>query len=294
MMVIFQNKIIYMPSVPPFSRSERVGDYEAQCRPVVWTEKDLKAVDGTALKLLEGSMITSSDSDEAEHVVIVYFQGNASSLPPRLPYLSNILKRLVREDPGGRKYTIVALSYRGYWKSKGSASQTGIELDAEAALTWVRGRYDHGRTKIVVWGQSIGAGVASVSLANLFKNSPDNHRRFSGLILETPFVDLKRMLVALYPQKFLPYRYLTPFLRSTWDTSTALHRIGQSKPKLKVLILEAGNDEIVPPGQAETLEGVCIEEQLKVDRKKVPGALHTEVMVKGQGQNHVMEFVRSL
>jgi fermentation-respiration switch protein FrsA (DUF1100 family) len=219
---------------------------------------------------------------------------NASSLPPRLPYLSNILKRLARENSGGRKYTIVALSYRGYWKSKGSASQTGIELDAEAALTWVQGRYDRGRTKIVVWGQSIGAGVASVSLANLLRNSPDNLERFSGLVLETPFIDLKSMLVALYPQRFLPYRYLTPFLRSTWDTRTALHRVGRCKPSLKVLILEAGNDEIVPPGQAETLEGVCIEEQLKVERRKVPGALHTEVMVKSQGQNHIVEFVRSL
>ncbi|OCT47736.1 putative alpha/beta superfamily hydrolase [Cladophialophora carrionii] len=293
-MVIFQNKIIYMPSVPPFSRSERVDDYAAQCRPVEWVERDLTAADGTALKLLEGSIVASVDSDVTEHVVVIYFQGNASSLPPRLPYLSNILKRLARDHPGGRKYTIVALSYRGYWKSKGSASQAGIELDAEAALTWVQGRYDRGRTKIVVWGQSIGAGVASVSLANLLRNGQDNLRRFSGLILETPFVDLKRILVALYPQRFLPYRYLTPFLRSTWDTRTALRRLGASKPTLKVLILEAGNDEVVPPGQAETLEGVCIEEQLEVDRKMVPGALHTEVMVKGQGQNHIVKFVQSI
>ncbi|EXJ59944.1 hypothetical protein A1O7_04092 [Cladophialophora yegresii CBS 114405] len=293
MMVIFQNKIIYMPSVPPFSRSERVDDYAAQCRPVEWVERDLAAADGTALKLLEGSIVASADSDVAEHVVVVYFQGNASSLPPRLPYLSTILKRLARENQGRRKYTIVALSYRGYWKSKGRASQAGIELDAEAALTWVQDRYDRGQTKIIVWGQSIGAGVASVSLSNLLRNGQDNLRRFSGLILETPFVDLKTMLVALYPQRFLPYRYLTPFLRSTWDTRTALRRVGGSKPNLKVLILEAGNDEIVPPGQAETLEGVCIEEQLEVDRKKVPGALHTEVMVKGQGQNYIVGFLRS-
>src|ERR1700744_6107699 len=31
MMVVFQNKIIYMPSVPPFSRSEKVSDYASQC-----------------------------------------------------------------------------------------------------------------------------------------------------------------------------------------------------------------------------------------------------------------------
>jgi uncharacterized protein len=74
MMVIFQNKIIYMPSVPPFSRSEKVEDYAAQCRPVEWVEHDLKAADGTKLKLLEGSSsIVSTES--SKRVVLVYFQG---------------------------------------------------------------------------------------------------------------------------------------------------------------------------------------------------------------------------
>ncbi len=75
MMVVFQNKIIYMPSVPPFSRSEKVSDYAARCRPVEWIERDLKAVDGTALKLLEGSIVAAETSDRPEHVVVVYFQG---------------------------------------------------------------------------------------------------------------------------------------------------------------------------------------------------------------------------
>lgn len=73
MMVIFQNKIIYMPSVPPFSRSEKVSDYERQCSPIVWTEHDLKAADGTAIKLLEGTVGASSDL--APEVVVLYFQG---------------------------------------------------------------------------------------------------------------------------------------------------------------------------------------------------------------------------
>jgi uncharacterized protein len=75
MMVIFQNKIIYMPSVPPFSRSENVCDYAAQCRPVAWVEHDLRAADGTALKLLEGSLASPENVEDHGHVVIVYFQG---------------------------------------------------------------------------------------------------------------------------------------------------------------------------------------------------------------------------
>lgn len=188
----------------------------------------------------------------------------------------------------------MGLSYRGYWKSKGSASQPGIELDAEAALRWVKERYRGEKIKIVVWGQSIGAGVATVSLANQLVHGKDSLKRLSGLVLETPFVDLKKMLIALYPQRFLPYRYLTPFLQSTWDSLTALHRIGKGKPDLKVLILEAGKDEIVPPGQAEELERVCIDHQLDVNRRIIPGALHTEVLAKGEGRSHIIKFLRSV
>ncbi|EXJ89828.1 hypothetical protein A1O3_02895 [Capronia epimyces CBS 606.96] len=294
MMVVFQNKIIYMPSVPPFSRSEKVSDYARQCQPVVWTEHDLRAADNTKIKLLEGTIGVTADSKPRGHVVVLYFQGNASSLPPRLPYLSSILKTATNAQPGGKQYTIVALSYRGFWKSKGTPSQAGIELDVDATLNWVLTRYDPDRTRIVVWGQSIGAGAATVGLANLLRDGEDGLRRVSGLLLETPFVDLKAMLIGLYPQKFLPYRYLTPFLRSTWDSKSALQTIGKVKPNLKVLMLEAGDDEIVPRGQGAVLENICKKEGMAVDRKVVPGALHTEVLIKGQGRNHVVMFLQSI
>ena len=100
MMVAFQNKIIYMPSVPPFSRSEKVAEYATQCKPVQWNEHDIRAVDGTALKILEGSIDRPHAQVQSctKRLVVVYFQGNASSLPPRLPYLSSILKATSSES----------------------------------------------------------------------------------------------------------------------------------------------------------------------------------------------------
>lgn len=77
MLVVFQNKIIYMPSVPPFSRSEKIKDYEAQCKPIAWEEKRINAADGVKVALAVGS-ITGSSSEMTEarkHVAIVYFQG---------------------------------------------------------------------------------------------------------------------------------------------------------------------------------------------------------------------------
>lgn len=57
MMMIFQNKIIYMPSVPPFSRSEQVADYASYAsryKPAVWKEHVVTAGDSVVIKLLEG------------------------------------------------------------------------------------------------------------------------------------------------------------------------------------------------------------------------------------------------
>jgi hypothetical protein len=75
MMVIFQNKIIYMPSVPPFSRSEKVGDYATQCNPFMWSEHDIKAADGTAIKLLESGPNTAQHTKQHRRVVVLYLQG---------------------------------------------------------------------------------------------------------------------------------------------------------------------------------------------------------------------------
>ena len=202
------------------------------------------------------------------------------------------------QDAKVSDFSIVALSYRGFWTSKGRPSERGIKLDAQAALQWVLGKYDLSDTKIVIWGQSIGAGVATTALANLLETETDGRKlnAVSGLVLETPFVDLQSMLVAIYPQKFLPYRYLYPFLRSTWDSNGALQQVAAVKPTglQKVLILQAGSDEIVPDGQAESLRRVCAEGGLDAELKVIKGALHTEIMAKHEGQKMIAEFLKSV
>lgn len=88
MMVVFQNKIIYMPSIPPFSRSEQIEEYETICRPVRWTEKRIRSLDGTRITLCVGEKDAKAGNrqwraDEdmkiqnraRKRVVVLYFQG---------------------------------------------------------------------------------------------------------------------------------------------------------------------------------------------------------------------------
>lgn len=113
-LILFQNKIIYMPSMPPFSRSERISDYATACRPVAWREERIVATDGTALAIAVweaqpanryeeqvgpgkgsgvGEMVMKERKEKRKkkrrRVVIIYFQGFVypiyvllSSLPP--------------------------------------------------------------------------------------------------------------------------------------------------------------------------------------------------------------------
>lgn len=193
--------------------------------------------------------------------------------------------------------SIIALSYRGFWTSRGHPSQRGIELDAKAALHFVFNEYSPETTDFVIWGQSIGAGVATTGLASFLESETDPVRQKSirGLLLETPFTDMRSMLVAMYPQKFLPYRYLWPFLQSSWDSKTALKRIAEAElPLFKVLLLQGSEDEIVPPEHAVQLEQICRNGHLDVERKAVSGALHTEVMTKPQGRKMIADFLRAI
>ena len=88
MMIVFQNQIIYMPSIPPFSRSEKITDYEALCKPVRWREERIKSADGIEVALAVGSVPLEVDvtgkGEGRKNIVVLYFQGYGTILPDEL------------------------------------------------------------------------------------------------------------------------------------------------------------------------------------------------------------------
>ena len=323
MMVLFQNKIIYMPGLPPNSRWETIADYKNQCGGIEWREQRIRSKDRTRISLCLASVDSGrQDLQELKRIYILYFQGqspffhlsysssciigNTSSLPPRLPFISSVL-RMLRDRPLVTdfhvQYIMVCCSYRGYWTSKGRPSEKGIALDAAAALQWIKD--DHARqegnktqlVQVIIWGQSIGAGVATNLAAQQDPSSKD--LLLEVLILETPFVNVRAMLETLYPQKWLPYRYLWPFLRNHLDSWKSLgflggrFQAGGCRPP-RILILEAGKDELVPSSHGDILERRCMEVGLSVKRKAIGSALHNEVLVRPGGRNAVVEAVRNV
>lgn len=77
MMVLFQNKIIYMPGLPPNARRERIASYAKQTLGVAWREVRIKSSDSTEIALCVAA--TKSQIRPASPVYILYFQGMIAS-----------------------------------------------------------------------------------------------------------------------------------------------------------------------------------------------------------------------
>jgi pimeloyl-ACP methyl ester carboxylesterase len=113
------------------------------------------------------------------------------------------------------------------------------------------------------------------------------------MILETPFISIEEMLVALYPQKWLPYRYLKPFLWNHWDLVGALARI-ELRRDVRVLIMKAERDELVPDDHAKRISSMVKGKGGVVRDVVVKGALHVECVFKDEGKREVVGFLKGL
>jgi hypothetical protein len=149
---------------------------------------------------------------------VLFAHGNAGHLADRAELL-RLLHRLRVET--------LAFDYRGYGKSAGTPNEAGILADARAARSWLARRTGTSEKDIVLYGESLGGGVA-VDLA-----AADGA---GGLILQNAFTSLPDVAAHHYP--WLPVRML---MRNRLD---ALSKIGRYQGPL--LQCHADTDEIVP------------------------------------------------
>ena len=103
----------------------------------------LKTADG---ETLDAWYIPPAHSGRA---TIVYFHGKSASIAHKQQRMAE----LTRDGLG-----LFAVDYRGFGASTGSPSQEGLSADADAAYKWMTKRT--GAEKLVVFGESLGSGVA--------------------------------------------------------------------------------------------------------------------------------------
>jgi hypothetical protein len=153
--------------------------------------------------------------------VFIYNMGRSSDLGKSLKYAKVMLAA------GG---SVFAYEYRGFGSTSGKPSVIGICEDGLAAYDYVAGRLGYQVNDIVIYGESLGAGVATYVA---------ERRNAAGLVLQSGFASLERigkeMVAALkvYPSWLFP--------RPRLDNAEAVTR---KHPPL--LVIHGVNDEVIP------------------------------------------------
>jgi len=119
------------------------------------------------------------------------FHGNAGNIGYRLP-----IAKVLSEELG---CNVLMLQYRGYGLSTGTPNEKGINIDAQTGLDYIRNRHELRKTRIVLYGQSLG-GAVSIGLAARNQKYGD----IAGVILENTFTSMRKMIpsYAALPLRF--------------------------------------------------------------------------------------------
>jgi uncharacterized protein len=208
LMYIFQRSLMYFPDsvrTPPAT----AGLPQAQ-------EVILTTADGEKL-------VAWHAPPQGAKPLVIYFQGNAGALNLR----AGRFKWLIADGTG-----LLALSYRGYGGSTGKPSEAGLIRDALAAHDFAIARYPAER--IVLWGESLGTGVAVALGAE---------RKIGAIILDAPFTSTTDVGAAAYP--FAPVRLL---MKDRFHSDERIVRV-----KAPLLVLHGELDRIVPIAFGEKL-----------------------------------------
>jgi fermentation-respiration switch protein FrsA (DUF1100 family) len=203
LLMLFENQMVYYPAPYP------AGDW--QPAGLNFEDARFTADDGTAL---HGWYIPHTNP----RAVALFLHGNAGNIAGRAEFLRRVHDLRV---------SVLALDYRGYGRSEGSPSESGVIADARAARAWLAEKAGVPLGEIVLWGESLGCGVA-VELA-----AADQPR---AMILENAFTSLPD--VAAHHYSWVPVRLL---MRNRLQ---AIDKIGKFRGPL--LQAHGDGDTIIP------------------------------------------------
>lgn len=149
---------------------------------------------------------------------IIYWHGNGGNLSLWMDVFVDIRRR---------GFSVLAVDYRGYGASRGTASEQGIYRDAEAVNAYFAAHLRRQGQPTIYWGRSLGSVVASYAAA---KSPPD------AMILESTFPDARFLLIgnpALLGLSFF----------ATYRFATSKHLESYRGP---LLVIHGDEDTIIP------------------------------------------------
>jgi hypothetical protein len=247
-----QRRMIYLPfgNVPP---AASLGLPRAE-------EVTFTTDDGVTLH----GWFVPADSTPARFTVIV-FNGNAGHRGFRAPLAAALARHGI---------ATLLFDYRGYGDNPGRPTEDGLARDARAALVYLTTRADTDMTRVVFFGESLGAAVA----IRLATETPP-----FALVLRSPFTSLTDIGRHHYP--FLPVRWM---LR---DRYPSLERV--ASVSCPTLVIAGERDRIIPVEQSRRLyAAIGTDKHLVV----IPGADHNDAALLDGPQllQEVLDFVTNV
>ena len=201
--------------------------YVRQARMVYYPAREIAQTPAAAGLAYEELSLKTSDGEkigawfvpakDARGAVLIC-HGNAGNIGDRLHAI---------ELCHGLGLDVLIFDYRGYGRSTGTPTERGTYEDALAAWNYLVGERGVPAGKIVVFGRSLGGGVASWLAA---RQAP------GALILEATFTSIPDTAARLYP--WLPVRLLCRFRYPT------LEHVRQVR--CPVLVAHSPQDELLP------------------------------------------------
>lgn len=150
--------------------------------------------------------------------LVLIFHGNGETIESAYNYM-NWMRRL--------GFASVSYDFRGYGRSEGWPTESGLYADVRAFRDEVKKLYPKGDLPLILFGRSLGSGLSAYY---------GTLERAKLHILISPYASLRRVA---QERKFL--KYLSPFFRYTIPTYRYLQ---QSTPS-NMIILHGGSDKII-------------------------------------------------
>ncbi|CAL1261153.1 unnamed protein product [Larinioides sclopetarius] len=175
------------------------------------------------------------DASIIGHVpTILYFHGNAGNIGHRLPNAQGLYQFC--------GCNILLLEYRGYGHSEGVPSEEGLYLDAQAGMKFLLQVPYIDKSKIIVFGRSLGGAVA----IDLVTHS-EFAKHVLALIVENTFTSIPDVAKAMFNSKLIN-------CLPTWAFKNQFLSLKKIKRvKTPSLFISGKADAIIPPSMMKLL-----------------------------------------